>query len=204
MTQRPCQAPFSANVKDVPARMPWVELRERKVVIAVLKYVLGRIGNRIFWLGILGILVTVGILVDQAWFYCGAISVAATVDRIESKCTVTESGSSIGVDMDCAVAREMVGNPGRNYSLHEDHRTLLLYTAPDGTPMKEWSTISSFEGHELTRGDRLTAVIDRGNYADIRHGASVEEFVDMFAVLFGSIVVMTVGWICRAEGLIRA
>jgi hypothetical protein len=181
--------------------MPWVELRERKVVIAVLKYVLGRIGKRIFWLGILGILVTIGILVDQAWFYCGAISVAATVDRIESKCTVSESGSGISVDMDCAVARTMVSNPGRSYRLLEDRRSLLLYTAPDGTPMKEWSTISSFEGRELTRGDRLTAVVDRDNYADIRRSANIGEFVDMFAAFFGSLVVMVVGWICRVEGL---
>src|SRR5262249_34511427 len=85
--------------------------------------------------------------------------------------------------------------------LIEDRRTLLLYTAPDGTPMKEWSTISSFEGHELARGDRLTAVVDRGNYADIRRSANIEEFVDMFAVFLGSLVVMAVGWICRVEGL---
>src|SRR5262249_49507280 len=156
------------------------ELREQ-IVIPVLKYVLYRVGKRIFWLGIVGIFLMIGIIVDQAWFYCGAISVAATVDRVESKCTVEESGSSIGVDMDCAVARAMVGNPGRNYSLHENHRTLLLYAAPDGTPMKAWSTISSFEGRELTRGDRLTAVVGRDDYADIRLSASVEEFVNMFA-----------------------
>jgi len=183
--------------------MPWVELREQ-IVIPVLKYVLYRVGKRIFWLGIVGILVMVGIIVDQAWFYCGAISVAATVDHVESTCTLVESGSSISVDMDCAVARTMASNPGRSYRLIENRRTLLLYTAPDGTPMKEWSTISSFEGRALAGGDRLTAVIDRDNYADIRHGASIEEFVNMFAALLGSLVVMVVGWICRVEGLIRA
>jgi len=183
--------------------MPWVELREQ-IVIPVLKYVLYRVGKRIFWLRIVGILVMVGIIVDQAWFYCGAISVAATVDHVESTCTLVESGSSISVDMDCAVARTMASNPGRSYRLIENRRTLLLYTAPDGTPMKEWSTISSFEGRALAGGDRLTAVIDRDNYADIRHGASIEEFVNMFAALLGSLVVMVVGWICRVEGLIRA
>ena len=183
--------------------MPWVELREQ-IVIPVLKYVLYRVGKRIFWLGIVGILVMVGIIVDQAWFYCGAISVAATVDHVESTCTLVESGSSISVDMDCTVARTMASNPGRSYRLIENRRTLLLYTAPDGTPMKEWSTISSFEGRALAGGDRLTAVIDRDNYADIRHSANIEEFVNMFAAFFGSLVVMAIGWICRVEGLIRA
>jgi len=181
--------------------MPWVELRER-IVIPVLKYVLYRVGKRIFWLGIVGILVMVGIIVDQAWFYCGAISVAATVDHVESTCTLVESGSSISVDMDCAVARTMASNPG--YRLIENRRTLLLYTAPDGTPMKEWSTISSLDGRALAPGDRLTAVIGRDDYADIRQGANIEEFVNMFAAFFGSLVVMAIGWICRVEGLIRA
>ena len=181
--------------------MPWVELRE-PIVIPVLKYVLYRVGRRIFWLGIVGIVVMIGMIVDQAWFYCGAVSVAATVDRIESNCTLTESGSGTFVDMDCAVARTMASNPG--YRLIENRRTLLLYTAPDGTPMKEWTTIGSFEGRALAPGDRLTAVVGRDDYADIRQGANIEAFVNMFAAFFGSLVVMAIGWICRAEGLIRA
>jgi len=91
-------------------------------------------------------------------------------------------------------------DPMMGYRIVERTRSQLVYTAPDGTPMKEWSTITEVESRKLARGDRPTAVADPDDYADIRHSYDGGELREMFAILMGSVVAMLVGWIFNGAG----
>lgn len=160
-----------------------------------LKYLLYRIGSKIFWLGL--VVVMVFIIVDQTAFYMTAIDVDATVERVETNCTLSwkELGHRAHRDMECAKARAIkASDPSTAYRISENTRTELAYTAPDGTSMTQWTHIAEVEGHTLVRGDRLTAAVADDDYSDVRRAFDPGDFMLMFAILLGSIVVVIVGW----------
>jgi len=165
--------------------------------IGFLKYLLYRVGARMFWFGLVGFVLILYLLGEQMEFYLTGIDVEATVDRVETNCTLSwkELGHRAHADMDCAEARAIkASNPSIAYSISEHTSTQLVYMAPDGTPMKQWSHIAEVDGHKLVRGDRLTAVVGSDDYADIRGSFDAANMMLGFVLLIGSLVVLIVGW----------
>jgi hypothetical protein len=172
-------------------------------MIDFLKYLVYRFGNKLFWFGLVIAVLMVCILVDQAAFYVTAIEVDATVQRVDSTCSLEwkEQGHKMSVDIDCAQARAIQAfHPSMDYRVIDNTRTQLAYAAPDGTPMTQWSHIAKFEGHELARGDRLIAAVNANDYSDIRHRFDAADMMLGFAILYGSIVATIVGWVVRSAG----
>lgn len=178
------------------------------------KYLIYRLGNICFWLGLFLMLGFTGITIYEVVFHVTGTKVEARVDDTETLCVLKwkvtnqfgKSTRHTSDKMDCAeAARIKQTDPMQAYRLIEQKRSYLAYGMPDGATRREWTGMTMHQGRYLKRGDRLVVMVDPEDPSNPRSLRSLADLGIAALVIAGCFVAMLLGWFLKgiSQGLPR-